>query len=85
MIEVRRLLVVPWDYTVYRADDGCLIVKIVFTEGDRKLDVGRFFKVSSRQTCLSADQIGTIVSSIRQDYPDVAYQQLAKSSLKFIE
>jgi len=32
-----------WDFTLYKCDDSAYIMKVIFSEGDYKVDVERFF------------------------------------------
>ena len=36
----------PWDFTLYECDDTSYVMKVMFSEGDYKVDVERFFIVT---------------------------------------
>lgn len=75
----------PWDYTLYRAADGSLFIKVVFSEGDYKIDVGRFFRLPPADEKSATEDAMDLAARIRSDYPNVAYEKVEKSSLKIIE
>ncbi|KAA5929621.1 hypothetical protein F3I27_01365 [Pantoea sp. Bo_2] len=36
----------PWDFTLYECEDSSYVMKVMFSEGDYKVDVERFFIVT---------------------------------------
>ena len=84
-MEARQVSMEPWDYTLYEASDGSLIVKVVFIEGDRKVDVGRFFRIDplDRSGDVSL-ALRSLSASIRDQYPDERHTELEKSTLTIV-
>lgn len=42
----KELLKNPWNFILYRVDDESYLMKVMFSEGDYKVDVERFFIVT---------------------------------------
>lgn len=38
-----KVAINPWDFTLYKCDDSTYIRKVIFSEGEYKVDVERFF------------------------------------------
>lgn len=85
MIEIRRISMEPWDYTLYEASDGFLVLKVVFSEGDYKMDVGRFFKIGAEYRDTDAVKLKSLSASIRDKYPNVNYEQIEKKELQILK
>lgn len=85
MIEIRRISLEPWDYTLYTATDGSLILKVVFSEGDYKMDVGRFFKIDSGYRDCNVEELKVLSANIRDNFPDVEYEQVEKKDLQIVK
>lgn len=84
-MELSRVAASPWDFTLYAADNGSMVMKVMFSEGDYKIDVGRFFLIDSLET--GADDIESLknmAARIRADYPDVAFPVLDKADLRIL-
>jgi hypothetical protein len=72
----------PWDFTLYRCDDGALVLKVIFSEGTYKTDVGRFFEIDpSDVDAADIDALADVATQIRAAYPDVAHPSVAASAL----
>jgi hypothetical protein len=84
LIEIRRISVEPWDYTLYEASDGLLILKVIFSEGDYKMDVGRFFMVDSEYRDSDVEKLKSLSAAIRDDFPNVRYEQVEKKNLQIV-
>ncbi|MCW1973761.1 UNVERIFIED_ORG: hypothetical protein FHW05_002625 [Pantoea agglomerans] len=37
-----KVAINPWDFTLYKCDDSTYIMKVIFSEGEYKVDVERF-------------------------------------------
>lgn len=37
----------PWDFTVYLTESGEYIIKVMFSEGDYKVDIGRYYALTT--------------------------------------
>lgn len=85
MIGIRRISMEPWDYTLYEASEGFLVLKVVFSEGDYKMDVGRFFKISPEYRDSDSESLKHLSSAIRDKFPNVDYEQIEKSNLQIIK
>ena len=86
MMEARQVSMEPWDYTLYEASDGSLILKVLFSEGDRKVDVGRFFRIDPLgQSGDVSLALRDLSASIRDQYPDVSHAELEKSMITIVQ
>jgi len=67
----------PWDFTLYESSDGTLILKVMFSVGDYKTDVGRYFAVDHRNIDPS-DIAGLkkLASRIRAHYPNMEVKEV---------
>ena len=84
MIELRRVAVNPWDFTLYRSDDGTHVMKVIFSEGQYKMDVERYFVLDSPiDQSYDLDDLKSLSATIRSEFPDTALRQLSKSDLTF--
>lgn len=75
----------PWDYTLYEATDGFLVLKVVFSEGDYKMDVGRFFKIDSGYRDSDAEKLKSLSAAIREEFPNLKYEQIEKANLQIVK
>lgn len=76
----------PWDFTLYTSDDGSMVMKVMFSEGDYKTDVGRFFLVDALNTGADdMESLKAVAAQIRADYPSVALPVLDKAELQILK
>jgi hypothetical protein len=82
---VRQIVMKSWDFTLYEAHDGSLILKVMFSEGDYKIDVGRFFIVDSLSIDRDdAESLKNLAARIRAEYPSTPLPQVAASELNVV-
>ena len=82
MLELTRVSMNPWDFTLYRASDGTHIMKVIFSEGEYKTDVERYFLLAEPiDSSYAVDWLSKLSAEIRSMYPNVGYSELAKSDL----
>jgi hypothetical protein len=86
LIQVSQVATEPWDFTLYKSRDGCWVLKVVFSEGIYKIDVGRYFLLDRPQIeSANTDELKRLSAQIRANYPDVSPPEIAKSDLTFIK
>jgi hypothetical protein len=83
---LKRIAMRPWDFTLYSADDGSFVMKVMFSEGNYKIDIGRYFLI----TCPGdtgpegAELLRELAARIRSDYPDVDFPLLDEADLQIL-
>jgi hypothetical protein len=81
-MDINRIAMNPWDFTLYESQEGSLILKVIFSEGEYKTDIGRFFVVDSlRIDRNNIEDLKQLAARIRAEYPSVSLPQLEKSEL----
>jgi hypothetical protein len=58
----------PWDFTLYAAEDGSRVMKVMFCEGDYRVDISRFFLLAKSHVEID-DSIGGLKEGISGQYP----------------
>jgi hypothetical protein len=86
VIQLRKVAMNPWDFTLYTAEDGSRVIKIVFSEGEYKVDVGRYFLITDDQDKVdnSIDRLKILADRIRNTYPESGYSEIMKADLTVI-
>ncbi|SCX12680.1 hypothetical protein SAMN02799620_01793 [Mycolicibacterium fluoranthenivorans] len=85
-MEVTRVAMNPWDFTLYRSTNGDLILKVIFSEGEYKTDIGRYFLINSLKVDVNnIEQLKSLAARIREDYPAVPHQEIAKSDVIIVK
>lgn len=80
----------PWDYTLYKSPDGIYVLKVMFSEGEYKIDVGRYFRLTPpvKNLCdgesMAPDMLRRLAEDIRLNYPDIIYPEVEGSAIKFV-
>ncbi|WP_066901756.1 hypothetical protein [Mycolicibacterium houstonense] len=83
-MELKRIAMSPWDFTLYESNDDALVLKVMFSEGEVKSDIGRYFIVDSfDRSCRHIEELRALAARIRADYPNVPFPQVDKASLNF--
>ena len=84
---LRKVAMNPWDFTLYSAEDGTRVMKVMFSEGEYKVDVGRYFLIAEdRDTADSSiDQLKLLANRIRNTYPESGYIEIGKADLDIIK
>lgn len=80
MTNLKKISVNPWDFTLYQKKDGEFILKVMFSEGDYKIDVARFFLFSFDEMVkpLDVDYVKSISGNIRANYNSFQSRELSK-------
>lgn len=85
MIEMKTLTMSPWDFTLYATGDRSRVMKVMFSEGDYKVDIERLFLIAGSQLDESLDELKKLASKIRSEYPAVAYPEIMNADVAIIE
>ncbi|KMK24965.1 hypothetical protein ABW12_24930 [Pluralibacter gergoviae] len=78
---LKKIAMNPWGFTLYESDKGTVVIKVMFTEGDYKVDVGRFFVLDSKVSELDIEYLKAISKKIRENYQDYKVIEVLKSDL----
>lgn len=86
-MQLRKVAMNPWDFTLYSTDDGSWVLKVMFSEGEYEIDVGRYFLIGMAPAFVdnSLDDLKTLANEIRNAYPEVAYREIKKADLTIIK
>lgn len=81
-----KLAMKPWDFTLYRCGNETHVLKVIFSEGDYKVDVERFFIVTD--SLLNAEDLVStcerLAENIRMSYKDYASSEISKRDFDFL-
>jgi hypothetical protein len=82
-MQLTKIAMNPWDFTLYSTEDGSRIMKVMFSEGEYKVDIARFFLVAKPQDEIdtSLDELKKLAGKIRTAYPEVAYPEIKKADV----
>jgi hypothetical protein len=82
-MQLTKIAMNPWDFTLYSTEDGSRIMKVMFSEGEYKVDIARFFLVAKSQNDIDAslDELKKLADGIRTAYPEVAYPEIKKADV----
>ncbi|MGX9252804.1 hypothetical protein [Pantoea ananatis] len=71
----------PWDFTLYKCDDSVYIMKVIFSEGDYKIDVERFFILTDYVSGIECNtqELIKISQKIRDNYNLYKDREISKS------
>ncbi|TDZ98777.1 hypothetical protein CCUG62472_00014 [Mycobacteroides salmoniphilum] len=90
MIELRKISANPWDYTLYKSPDGIFVLKVMFSEGEYKIDIGRYFQLPPPEEGaldgegITANVLKELAEEIRSNYPSISYPELEKTAIKLV-
>lgn len=85
-MDVTRVAMNPWDFTLYKSTAGDLILKVVFSEGAYKTDVGRYFEIASTNIEPNdIEDLKSLAEDIRRNYPDVPMREVSKSDVTVLK
>ena len=79
-MELKRVTMNPWDFTLYSTTEGGHVLKVVFSEGAYKMDVERYFVVGPLDDD-SLDALKLLSGKIRADYPETPYSEVSKADV----
>lgn len=75
-----KLAMKPWDFTLYRCGNDTHVLKVIFSEGDYKVDVERFFIVTD--SLLNAEDLFSacerVSANIRMSCEGFANSEISK-------
>ncbi len=82
-MQLSKVATNPWDFTLYSADDGSYVLKVMFSEGEYKVDIGRYFVIDAAPDITDdyLDELKALANKIRVAYPEVAYREIKKADL----
>lgn len=90
MIELKKISANPWDYTLYKSPDGIFVLKVMFSEGEYKIDIGRYFQLTLPDKGaldgegIRAEVLRDLTEEIRSNYPNISYPEIEKSAIKLV-
>ncbi|EXU77418.1 hypothetical protein [Erwinia mallotivora] len=81
---LKKVLVSPWDFTLYLTNNNKYLIKIMFVEGDYKVDVARYFYLKDDEVFAINDEreMKEITKKIRNSYPENIERELSQSEVK---
>lgn len=83
MIELRKISANSWDYVLYQSTDGIFVLKVMFNEGEYKVDIGRYFEVDlPGAESVTVDVLHGLAKDIRSNYPNISYPEVEKFKIK---
>lgn len=76
----------PWDFTLYECDDSSYVMKVMFSEGDYKVDVERFFIVTPYIDIRSIDieMLKDLSKKIRETPEQYVINEISKENFELI-
>lgn len=76
----------PWDFTLYKCDDSSYVMKVMFSEGDYKVDVERFFIVTPYVDIRSIDieMLKDLSKKIREGTGQYVINEISKENFESI-
>ncbi|BDT91465.1 hypothetical protein IFM12275_14410 [Nocardia sputorum] len=85
MMDLHQIAMSSWDFTLYRTDEGAHVMKVVFSEGEHKMDVERYFAIHSPLNPIyPMDESKALSARIRAEYPGTHLRQLSRADLPAI-
>jgi hypothetical protein len=86
-MQLTVIAIKPWDFAVYSAEDGSRIMKVMFSEVEYKVDIGRFFLIVKPEDEIDAslDELKNLADAIRATYPKVAYPEIKKADVAVLK
>ena len=82
MTELTRIANRPWNFTLYASTEGLTIMKVMFSEGDYKTDVGRFFtRDPSELGDGTAETLKSLAAMIREEYPNRSHSEIGRTAV----
>lgn len=82
----KELLKNPWDFTLYKVNDESYLMKVMFSEGDYKVDVERFFIVTPYIDIRSIDieMLKDLSRKIREGTGQYVINEISKENFESI-
>lgn len=79
-----KIAINPWDFTLYKCDDSYYVMKVIFSEGDYKVDVERYFIVTDLINSNETEGLKKISSEIRSNYAVFKDKEISKKDFNLI-
>lgn len=81
MTKLVKILMNPWGFTLYKDNDANYIIKVMFSEGEYKIDVARFFFFKQEEIDFSEEpeNMKALSEKIRGSYSDFIQKEISKS------
>lgn len=75
-----------WDFTLYKCDDLYYVMKVIFSEGDFKVDIERYFIVTEfiSVNATNVEELKHLSSKIRESYYLFRGNEISKKDFNFI-
>ena len=85
MVKLNKISSSLWDFTLYKNSDGNYVIKVMFSEGEYKVDVARFFVFHENEikNPQQINEVKVFSEEIRDNY--VLYLQREISKIDFDE
>jgi hypothetical protein len=75
----------PWDFTLYKSDEGSLVMKVMFSEGNYKIDIGRYFMIATTDNGNhDIEELKRLAERIRSDYPDAPFVPIDSAIIEVV-
>lgn len=68
-MSIKTLHSQPWNFTVYLTETGEYIIKVMFSEGDCKVDIGRYYALTTEISSLKTEEhiLNALSQAIRKN------------------
>ncbi|AGB83051.1 hypothetical protein D781_2800 [Serratia sp. FGI94] len=87
MISVEKIDSSPWDFTFYKSDAGDYIIKVMFSEGVYKIDVGRYYYLANEidSSEINHSTLIELANKIRSDPFNYNDKEIAPEEIRVIQ
>lgn len=77
-----RILNNPWDFTLYEENNGSYVIKVMFSEGEYKVDIARCFTFTHEEvnSLVDMENIKVLSENIRKNYASYKAQEISKQT-----
>jgi hypothetical protein len=83
-MELSRVAMNPYDFTLYSTAAQSFVLKVVFSEGAYKMDVERYFAIGELEN-ESVDALKLLAQRIRAGYPETPYTEIPKADVTILK
>ncbi|QKJ85720.1 hypothetical protein PMPD1_0748 [Paramixta manurensis] len=85
-MKLKKIIVNPWGFTLYKRDDNSYILKVMFSEGDYKVDVARYFIIKADEIghTEDLDNVKKLSERIRNDYESNKDREISKEKFNIM-
>lgn len=68
-MKLRQIAVNPWDFTLYESPHGSFVLKVMFSNGQYKTDIGRYFAIHPANIDVTnVDELKLLAARIRAEH-----------------